>query len=203
MDTEKLKLGFDLREIAPLHIRINNEQKTESRAKKSYGNKYLQNRRSISIEDSIAERLDSIQAKREIRTKGELFTYLANLEENVDPKFEIKYICKSCNEEIKDIPKHINVNKFTHRDLCTDTSCKGYIVSKKEIALDSNGFVISNKTVANGATTINDERNGTIEVKDEQSEQTYTSDLEKKYKELERRTEIFKLNKKLELLDGR
>jgi len=160
---EKMDMGFEMRPIPPLHIRSNDEQKIESRTKKSYGNKYLQNRRSISIEDSIAERLDNIQAKREIRTKGELFKYLADLEEKIDPMFKSVFKCKICNEEIKDIPKHINVNKFTHRDLCTDSSCKGYIVTSKEIALDSNGFVISNKTVANGATTTNDKNRAQID----------------------------------------
>lgn len=153
------EIKFDKRKIPELVPGSNNGQSIVSRTKKSYGNKYLQNRRSISIEDKVAERLDSIQAKREIRTKGELFKYLADLEEKIDPVFKSVFKCKSCNEEIKDIPKHINVNKFTHRDLCIDSSCKGFIVTSKEIALDVNGHVISN----NGTTTTNDESSEAID----------------------------------------
>jgi hypothetical protein len=94
-----------------------------------------------------------------MKTKGELFTYLANLEETVDPAFNTTYRCKTCGEKVKDIPKHINVNKFTHRDLCTDSSCKGYIAIKSEIALDDNGNIISKKDVHNGTTTTNDKNN--------------------------------------------
>lgn len=156
---EKIDAGFDVRNIEKImqeqakNKKIQNDNKEK---KKDYGNKYLQNRRSISVEETIAERLEAIQKKREMKTKGELFTYLANLEEKVDPAFNTTYRCKTCGEEVKDIPKHINVNKFTHRDLCIDSSCKGYIAIKSEIALNDNGTVISKKDMPNGTTTTSD-----------------------------------------------
>lgn len=157
MTEEEIK--FEGHSVSPLHIRSNYEQNIESRTKKSYGNKYMIDRKNLNIRKEHIKLLDAIRIKIGCRSYDNVIKHLCDLEAKVDPKFNITYTCKTCNEEIKDIPKHINVNKFTHRDLCTDTSCKGFIVTSKEIALDDNGHVISN----NGTITTNDESSGTSE----------------------------------------
>jgi hypothetical protein len=154
------ELSLDIYTMPTVQMNSSDLQKIESRTKKSYGNKYLQNRRSISIENKIAERLDNIQTKKQIKTKGELFTFLANLEEAVDPKMETVYTCKTCKKKV-DVPKNIKIDRFVHNDLCETESCKGYLISKTDIAYDTNGHVISNK----GITTTKDESSETNEKK--------------------------------------
>jgi hypothetical protein len=130
--------------------------KLEQKAKKSYGNKYMVNRKNLNIRNDHITQLDAIRKKIGCRSYDNVIQHLCDLEAKVDPALETTYKCKTCGEEVKDIPEHINVNKFTHRDLCTDSSCKGFIVTNKEIALDDKGFVKSNKDKANGTTTKSD-----------------------------------------------
>ena len=186
---EKKDAGFDAREIPELTLGSNHGQSIVTRKMRNYGNKYMIDRKNLNIRKEHITQLDTIKKKIGCRSYDNVIKHLCDLEAKVDPKFEITYKCKTCNEEIKDIPKHINVNKFVHRDLCIDTSCKGFIVTSKEIALDSNGFVISNKTVANGATTTNDKNRAQIDTIEREMTQ------EEKHAILVENTRIFDINK--------
>jgi len=161
MNESKKDAGFDLREI-PVLVRGSNDNKP---LKNPYAKRYMANKINVIVNDEVTNKMREIKNKRNFTSDSDTIKYLCDLETTIDPKIKITYKCKTCNEYINDIPKSININRFLHNDLCETTSCKGHIVSHKEIALDSNGNVISNKTKGNGATTTNDKSSGTIDTK--------------------------------------
>lgn len=129
----------------------------EQEIQNPYAKKYMKDKYRIVIKDDVTEKVRQVKSKRGFTSDNETIRYLCDLETKVDPALRIVHRCKTCNEEIINIPQDINVNKFVHNDLCKTASCKGHIHTKSEIALNDKGFVISNKDIANGTTTAKDE----------------------------------------------
>lgn len=167
---EKIDAGFDVRNIEKIMQEQAKDKRVQKEKRRDYGNKYMEDRKNLNIRKDHIKQLDAIREKIGCRSYDNVIKHLCDVESKVDPAFKTTYRCKTCNEEVKDIPKHINVNKFTHKDLCVDSSCKGFIVTNKEIALDDKGFVISNK----------DKANGTNESKDKNRAQTDANKGQKK-----------------------
>lgn len=142
------------------------EIKFDSRENKSprnpYAKRYMINRINVVINDEVTKRMREIKNKRKFKSDSDTIKYLCDLETAIDPVFNTEFKCKICNENIKNVPQNINVNRFLHNDLCRTNPCKGHIVESKEIALDDKGFVISNK----GTTTTKDDSNGTNDEKE-------------------------------------
>lgn len=119
---------FDERSVSE----IVQEQK---KARKDYGNKYELNRSTISVVDTLFERLEAIQTRKGFKKKGELLEYLVEVEEISKPKTETIYECKKCHQKV-DAHKDININRLIHKDLCKDSPCNGSIITKQKIKIE-------------------------------------------------------------------
>ena len=108
--------------------------KEAKKVRKNYGNKYLLNRNTISVVDTLFKRLESIQKQRSFNTKGELIEYLIELDRIYNPKLETVFKCKKCGERV-DVLKDMNLDRIMHRDLCKTSPCNGSITTKQHIAL--------------------------------------------------------------------
>lgn len=172
---------------------MNNEDQIE--LANPYAKKYMSNKNRIVIKDNITEKIRKLKLKNDFCSDNETIEYLCDLEEKVDPVFKHKHECKTCHETVK-IPKDINVNKFVHKDLCTTTDCKGYIIKKKELVLDENGIVLGAKNIEDYKKRLEEfkkkrlEQSEQTDANDEQSEQTDTNDeqTETDYKDLSEET---------------
>ena len=153
-------LPFEYREISEI-------AKTK---RKDYGNKYMVDRKNLNIRNNHIEQLDAIRNKIGCRSYDNVIEHLIEIEENIDPQFVHTYKCKTCGEEVKNIPEHINVNRFTHKDLCKGNSCKGYIKTEHRMAKDSDGSIIGKKKFTELARQ-KKMRNGQTDKSEEQSEE--------------------------------
>jgi hypothetical protein len=127
---------------------------TAKTAKRDYGSKYLVNRNTVSIVDTIFDNLVEIQKKRGFKTKGELFQYFIELDKITNPEIETIHKCKKCDETLA-VLKDMNLDRLVHKDLCRQSSCNGSIVTKQKIV----------KTERYGTTTANDIQSGQTEQK--------------------------------------
>ncbi len=119
-------------------------KKNIDKYKKDYGNKYQKNRNTVSVIDKIFKKLNEIQDQNKFKTKGELFEYLIDLENGVQPLLEVKHECKKCGGQL-DLPKNVNIDRLIHRDLDKDSNCNGSILCKFKIKKDADGVIIEDK----------------------------------------------------------
>lgn len=112
--------------------------------KKDYGNKYQKNRNTVSVIDKTFKKLNEIQDQKKFKTKGELFEYLIDLENGIQPLLEVKHECKKCGGQL-DLPKNVNIDRLIHRDLDKDSNCSGSILCKFKIKKDADGVIIEDK----------------------------------------------------------
>lgn len=131
-------------EIVFNKIRMPDIVESKKNKGKDYGNKYQKNRNSISIIDKTFKKLNEIQGQKKFKTKGELFEYLIDLENGIQPLLETKHECKECGK-LLDIHKNANIDRLMHRDLDKDSVCNGSILCKFKIKKDTDGMIIGDK----------------------------------------------------------
>ncbi len=139
------EIVFDKREISE----IDEAQQGHKKTRKNYGNRYLLNRNTISVVDTLFKRLESIQRQKNFNTKGELMEYLVELDRIYNPQLETVFKCKKCGDKVE-VLKDMNLDRIMHRDLCKTSPCNGSIVTRQII-------------MHPGTTTTKDEHNGTTE----------------------------------------
>ena len=141
--TEK-DLPFEYREIPEI---TTENKKNQNRYKEVYLERYMKDKKRPVIQEDILEKLNDVKKKYGFKSYDKTIEHLCDLDTKVDPVFERRYNCKTCNDPIE-IPQGANVNKFVHSDLCTDKSCRGHIITTTKMRLDPrDGTVISRKDI--------------------------------------------------------
>ncbi len=155
------ELPFERRNIPEL-------KQTQSKKKRDYGNKYMANKTSISVDKSLLKQLDSIQIQKNFKTKGDLIEYFVNLENTFHPELETIFECKKCGRSVNAL-KDMNIDRLVHRDLCKDTQCTGSIITKQKIKTEVHPDTTeqhSDTTEQKGNYRIVDEDHIEVELKD-------------------------------------